>query len=130
MPGATFGVITNVFTVYTPKNAASGYIDYWVPVGSESKLRLHLDANYADPQHSFQDQSLLTDSSFVVNGRLALTDIALSDHGNKLTVSVWTRNLFNEQHMYRVSNENAKTLGYYANFNPPRTFGLEGTINF
>ncbi|WP_298668458.1 TonB-dependent receptor [uncultured Sphingomonas sp.] len=130
IPGATFGVITNVYTVYTPRNAASGNIDYWLPVGSDSKLRFHLDANYADPQHSFQDQSLLTDSSFVVNGRIALADIPLSGNGQKLTVSVWGRNLLNEQHMYRVSSENAKTLGYYANFNPPRTFGVEGAINF
>ncbi|OJV28874.1 TonB-dependent receptor [Sphingomonas sp. 67-36] len=130
LPGVNFGKPTAVFTVYTPPNAASGYIDYSIPVGGESNLRLHLDANYADAQYSFQDQSLKTDSSFVVNGRLALTDITLAGNGQKLTVSVWTRNLFNEQHKYRVSNENAKTLGYYANFNPPRTFGIEGSINF
>ncbi|WEK44704.1 MAG: TonB-dependent receptor [Candidatus Sphingomonas colombiensis] len=130
LPGATFGVITKVFTVYTPPNAASGYIDYSIPVGNESQLRFHLDANYADAQYSFQDQNLKTDSSFVVNGRIALADIPLSGNGQKLTVSVWSRNLLNEQHMYRVSNENAKTLGYYANFNPPRTFGVEGAINF
>ena len=130
LPGETHGVITNVFTVYTPKNAASGYLDYEVPVAGDTSLRLHLDANYADQQYSFQSQSTLTDSSFIVNGRLALTDITLSDAGQKLTVAVWARNLFDEQHMYRVSNENAKTLGYYANFNSPRTFGVEGTINF
>ena len=130
-PGPTFGVATQVFTVFTPKNAVSGYVDYEVPVASNGMaVRLHLDANYSDPVYSFQSENVLTQSSFIVNGRLALTDIPLNDNGTLLTVSVWTRNLFDETNIYRQSNANAGTLGYYANFNPPRTFGLEGTINF
>ncbi|OYY88624.1 MAG: TonB-dependent receptor [Sphingomonas sp. 28-66-16] len=130
-PGPTFGVLTPVFVVYTPPNAASGFIDYDVPVrGSDTKLRLHLDANYADPQYSFQSETVKTDSSFIVNGRLALTDIRLNDIGQKFTLSVWTRNLFDEQHIYRRSAANAAVLGDYANFNPPRTIGVQGSVNF
>ncbi len=128
--GTVHGKLTQVFIVYTPKNAASAYLDYEIPVGSSTKVRFHIDANYSDPYHSFDSEALLTDSSFIVNGRLALADIPLTSAGNKLTVSLWSRNLFNEQHIYRVDNANAKTLGYYANFNTPRTFGLEGTIKF
>ena len=43
---------------------------------------------------------------------------------------VWSRNLLNETHIYRRSNANDKVLGSYANFNPPRTFGFDATINF
>ena len=46
----------------------------------------------------------------------------------RATLSVWTRNLFDETHIYRRSNANAAVLGDYANFNPPRTFGLEVSI--
>jgi iron complex outermembrane receptor protein len=128
---AVNGKLTQVYIVFTPENAASGFIDYDIPLaGGDTKLRLHLDANYADAYHSFDSESLLTDSSFIVNGRLALADIPLNAGGSKLTVSVWARNLFDEQHIYRVDNANAKTLGYYANFNPPRTYGLEGTVSF
>ncbi|WCM28873.1 TonB-dependent receptor [Sphingomonas sp. QA11] len=129
-PGPTFGVLTQVFVVYTPRNAASGYIDYEVPVGgSDAKLRLHLDANYADPNYSFQAENVKTDSSFIVNGRLALAGVQIGD-ANKATFSVWTRNLFNEQHIYRRSGANDAVLGSYANFNTPRTFGGEVSVNF
>jgi iron complex outermembrane receptor protein len=128
---STFGVITNVYTVFTPKNAVSGSLDYEMPVGSrDARLRLHLDANYADPTYSFQTESVLTDSSFVVNGSIALADIPLNSNGVRGTLQVWARNLFNESHIYRRSNANAGTIGDYANFNPPRTFGLQGTVNF
>ena len=62
-----------------------------------------------------------------------------------LTVSVWSRNLFNEAHVYRRDPSNslgalpaagstassiANVLGDYGNFNAPRTFGAEATVRF
>lgn len=129
---STFGVITNVFTVFTPKHALSGSADFDFPagLGGDSRLRLHFDANYASEQYSFQSEDVLTDSSFVVNASLALADIPLNSGGTKATVNLWVRNLFNEDHIYRRSDANNSILGSYANFNPPRTFGLQGTVNF
>ena len=130
-PGPTFGLVTQVFTVFTPRNAVSGYIDYELPVGNaDTSLRFHIDANYADPQYSFQSEDVRTDSSFVVNGRIALTDIRMGDSGQKFTVSLWSRNLLNASNIYRRSASNAKVLGDYANFNPPRTYGVEGRVKF
>lgn len=124
-------VLYQVFVVYTPPNAASAFIDYDVPVGGDSaKVRLHLDANYADANYSFQNENVKTDSSIIVNGRLALADIALGAGSNKATISIWTRNLLNEQHIYRRSGANDAVLGDYANFNPPRTFGAEVSLKF
>ncbi|MEA3060456.1 MAG: iron complex outerrane recepter protein, partial [Sphingomonadales bacterium] len=120
-----------VFVVFTPRHAAAGFVDYERPVGlGEARLRLHLDANYASRQHSFQAEPVKTEASFIVNARLALADIALGSGDTKLTVSVWSRNLFNDAHIYRRSAANAAVLGDYANFNAPRTFGLEGSVSF
>ena len=131
LPGPTFGTPTQVFVVYTPKNAVSGYVDLDLPIGSgETKLRFHIDGNYADPQYSFQSESVLAQSSFIVNGRIALADMKLGDGGANVTLAVWSRNLLDETHYYRRSNSNNKTLGAYANFNPPRTFGIEAAVNF
>jgi len=142
--GPLFGVPYQVFSVYTPKNAVSGSLDYELPVGAEGMaLRLHMDANYSDPTYSFQNEAVLTDSSFIVNASLALADIALTSNGTKATLNVWARNLFNEHHIYRRSNANdaptvnndgslnySGVLGDYANFNAPRTFGVQATVNF
>jgi len=129
-PGPTFGVPTQVYVVYTPRNAASAYIDYSLPISaSGTNLRVHLDANYASSDYSFQAESVKADASFIVNGRIALADIAVTDR-NKVTLSIWSRNLLNEQHIYRRSAANAATLGEYANFNTPRTFGAEINAKF
>ena len=63
-----------------------------------------------------------------------------------MTLSVWTRNLFNETHIYRRSAANSSptqvfsgglptrqlnysgVLGDYGNLNPPRTYGLEVSV--
>ncbi|WP_245656682.1 TonB-dependent receptor [Novosphingobium naphthalenivorans] len=125
------GALYQVYTVYTPENAASGYIDYDVPVSANGMtLRAHIDGNYSDPVYSFQNESTRTDKSFVVNGSIALADIPMGEGGQKLTVSAWSRNLLNTTYIYRRSAANDKVLGDYGNFNPPRTFGLEAQVAF
>jgi iron complex outermembrane receptor protein len=129
-----------VYTVFTPKHAASGYVDYELPVDlANGKVRMHLDAAYAGRQYSFQAEPVKTDSSFIVNGRIALADLELANGATLLTIAAWSRNLLNETHIYRRSAANSSpvvdaisgvanysgVLGDYGNFNPPRTFGLE-----
>ena len=141
------GPAQQLYIVYTPTNAASGSIDYDVPIASlDGKVRLHLDANYSSSQYSFQLENTKTDASFVVNGRLALADVAVNDH-NKVTVAVWARNLLDTTYVYRRSSANSSPvlnyngatlvstayggiLGDYGNFNPPRTWGLELSAKF
>jgi iron complex outermembrane receptor protein len=93
-------------------------------------LRMHLDVNYSDPVYSFQNEAVKTDRSFVVNGRIALTDIPMGSGGQKLTLSAWARNLLDTTYIYRRSGANDKVLGDYGNFNPPRTFGVEAEVAF
>ena len=140
------GVTQKLYIVYTPRNAASGAIDYAVPLASGARVTLHLDGNYAGKQYSFEAEPTKTDSSFVVNGRLALADVQIGNN-NHVTFALWSRNLFNRTYVYRrsaansspVQNFNGPTLastsytgilGDYGNLNPPRTFGGEITVRF
>lgn len=125
--------------VYTPRNAASGFVDYEMPISANgTKARLHLDANYASSQYSFQAENTKTDASFVVNGNIALADIPMGQTGTKTTVSFWVRNLFDTTYIYRRSSANSipsgsnltGVLGDYGNFNPPRTFGVQAQVQF
>jgi iron complex outermembrane receptor protein len=133
-----------VYTVFTPRHAGSAYVDYEIPTAiGESKLRFHLDANYAGRQYSFQAEPVKTDKSLIVNGRVALADISVNDGAALLTFSLWSRNLLDETHIYRRSTANSSpvqvfsgglptnqlnysgVLGDYGNFNPPRMLGAE-----
>ncbi|MEL4419941.1 hypothetical protein, partial [Shewanella algae] len=73
-------------------------------------VRAHLDGNYdsgfyangndvlylgaGNPGNVYQPKG---DSAFIVNGTLALADIDMGRGDARVTVSVWARNLFNEQ---------------------------------
>jgi iron complex outermembrane receptor protein len=130
-PPITTPVIQDVFIVYTPKHALSGSLDYELPVGDAGTVvKLHLDGNYSSPSFTFDNEPVTSEKAFLVNARLSLADIPMSDAGQKLTVAFWARNLFNEAHIYRRSNANRLVLGDYANFNAPRTFGVEATVAF
>jgi iron complex outermembrane receptor protein len=132
-----------VNVVYTPPNAASAYVDYETPVG-QMTLRAHLDANYADAQYAFQTEfadvsptgsltrnvAVKTDSSFIVNGSVTLADISIGGGDAAASLSLWSRNLLDESHIYRISAANRGTIGDYANFNPPRTFGVELRVKY
>jgi iron complex outermembrane receptor protein len=144
----TNGVSTTVdqrfYIVFTPRNAASGSIDYTVPVGSgETAVKFHFDGNYAQATQAFDQFATKADSSLIFNGRLSLANIGVGNQ--KLTLSVWGRNLFNEQYVFRRDPSNSlpgapttsvttgsvnNILGDYGNFNAPRTFGLDASIAF
>jgi iron complex outermembrane receptor protein len=142
-PDVPVGTPFPVNVVYTPKNAASAYVDYEMPVGALT-LHGHLDANYADEQYSFQTefadvsptgklvQNVVAkgDKSFIVNGNIALSDITMGEGGPTATLSVWARNLLDETYVYRISVANRGTIGDYGNLNPPRTFGIQLQTKF
>ena len=153
--GNTTTVLQKFYVVFTPRNAASGSIDYELPFGGgNTKFKLHLDANYSQATQSFDQFATKNDASFVVNGRLSVLDIGMGGGSSKLNVGIWGRNLFDNQFVYRrdpsnsipqVQNNRAaattvpnlltvgnlgNTLGDYGNFNMPRTFGIDATIKF
>ncbi|MFW2829836.1 TonB-dependent receptor [Sphingomonas sp. ID0503] len=123
------GTLQSVYIVFTPRNTASGAIDYTVPVGV-GDLRFHLDANYADATQTFDQFEIKNDKSFLMNGRIALADIDMGRGDAKLTVALWGRNLLDKDYVYRRDPSNRGTLGDYGNFNEPRTYGVEAAISF
>jgi iron complex outermembrane receptor protein len=144
--GVTSSVLQDFYIVFTPRNAASAALDYQRPIaGGDTTVRLHLDANYAQATQAFDQFATKADSSFLVNGRLALAGIPMGAGGQKLEVAVWVRNMFDAAYVYRRDPSNSlpgaptssvttgsinNVLGDYGNFNAPRTFGLEGLVRF
>lgn len=143
--GASTSVYQNFYIVFTPRNAASGSIDYAVPVGGgDTKLKFHFDGNYSQATQAFDQFATKNDSSLIFNGRISLADIG-TGNGRNLTLSLWGRNLFNEQYVFRRDPSNslpsaptssvstgsiANVLGDYGNFNAPRTYGVEASFKF
>jgi iron complex outermembrane receptor protein len=144
--GVTTTVNQQFYIVFTPRNAANGAIDYELPVGGAgAKVKFHFDGNYSQATQAFDQYATKADASTIFNGRIALADLSMGDGGQKLTVSVWARNLFDKAYVYRRDPSNSlpaapttnasagnigNVLGDYGNFNMPRTFGVEGTVNF
>ncbi|MET3472684.1 iron complex outermembrane receptor protein [Novosphingobium sp. 1529] len=142
-PQANGVIITTpipIYQVYTPKHAASGTVDVTLPVAA-AELRLHLDANYdsgfyanyVDPGFNTATGAVTLaqpkgDASVTFNGRIGLADIALGANGAKMQVSVWGRNIFNEQHMFYKAA--SALVGTYGFFNEARTWGVEAQVRF
>jgi iron complex outermembrane receptor protein len=119
--------LVEVHPIHAPKNSASGAIDYRFPIGGATILA-HLDANYADGHVTSGDDPTRSDSSFIVNGRLSLAEIGLNNTPSTLQLSIWSRNLLNEQYV-RVKRF-ISFIGTYGIYNEPRTFGVDATIRF
>ncbi len=152
-PAATTTTPQQFYVVYTPRNAASGSLDYVIPLAnSEASVKLHLDANYSQATQSFDQFAVKADKSFIVNGRLSVLDLRMGSSDTKLNIGLWGRNLFDNQLVYRrdpsnslpsvqstpvagvanvtrIGNNNG-ILGDYGNFNMPRTFGIDASIRF
>lgn len=122
-------VLQQVFIAFTPPNAASLAADWEIPAFS-GYFKAHIDANYADASQAFDQFEIKNDASFIVNGRLSLSEMQTTANGPLFDLSLWSRNLFDEAHVYRRDPSNRNTLGDYGNFNAPRTFGLELTVRY
>jgi len=122
------GVAVTVQPLLAPKNASSLAIDYWVPFANAASLKFHVDGNWSDGFYTSEYDQTLTDRSFVVNARIALVDLPLDANGSTLDISLWSRNLLDEEHLfYRL---NSAALGQTGIFNDPRTFGLDLAVHF
>lgn len=138
--GVVSGIAVPIYQTYTPTHSASGAIDYELPL-DDFTIRAHLDGNYDDgfyvsatdpvyagPNNAANIYQPKGEKAFIVNGRLSLADIALGSGDAKMSVALWARNLFNEQHLFYKSLSPSSGLNGF--FNEPRTFGGEMNIRF
>ena len=142
--GGSTSVYQQFYIVFTPRNAASGSIDYALPIGTQdTKLKFHIDGNYSQATQDFDQFATKNDASLIFNGRVSLAGLDLG--GQKVTIGLWGRNLFNEQYVFRRDPSNSlpgaptssvttgsisNIMGDYGNFNAPRTFGLDASVEF
>jgi iron complex outermembrane receptor protein len=143
--GTTSTVLQQFYIPFTPRNAASGSIDYAIPVnGGDTKVKFHLDGNYSQATQAFDQFATKADASFLVNGRIALANVRVGS-ASDVTFSIWARNLLDEQHIFRRDPSNSlpgaptssltagpigNVLGDYGNFNAPRTYGMDVAVKF
>ena len=142
-PNAT-GVISPtvvpIYQTYTPKYAASGAIDYELPMNGFT-IRAHLAGNYDsgfyvnanDPVYVGSGSASnvyqpIGEKAFIVNGRLAIADVETGSMDAKVSFALWARNLFNERHLFYKAL--SPTSGLNGFFNEPRTFGGEINLRF
>jgi iron complex outermembrane recepter protein len=122
------GVEVTVQPLLAPKNAGSLALDYLVSFANFSALKFHVDGNWSDGFYTSEYDQTLTDSSFVVNARVALIDVPLNATGSTIAFSLWARNLLDEEHLFYKLNNAA--LGQTGIFNDPRTYGLDVAVHF
>ncbi|GBQ12722.1 TonB-dependent receptor [Swaminathania salitolerans] len=138
--GIVSALLVPIYQSYTPAHSGSFQIDYTRPFEGFTLLA-HLDGNidsgyYAsatdpvylgvgNPRNVYQPRG---DSGLIVNGRIAMAGLRLGRTGAKATLSLWSRNLFAEQHVYfkyfGVSN------GLQGYFNEARQFGGQVELKF
>jgi iron complex outermembrane receptor protein len=123
---------TTIYQEFTPEHAVTAAIDYQTPF-EDFTLRAHLDGNWDSGSYGTDRDpapgvpAIKSQSGLVFNGRIALSDIQVAQ-GSRLTLSLWSRNLFNEQHLY--TRTFSPTSGINGVFNDPRTVGFEGRVSF
>ncbi|WP_242653530.1 TonB-dependent receptor [Sphingomonas jatrophae] len=125
-PFVTGNPLVPVYPIYTPRNAASGSIDYSLPIAGDMSAFIHLDANIADRQVTSSSDPTRSDRQKLVNGRLGLTAIQLGNQGAQLEVALWARNLLDHDYVFLRNTSGA--LGTYGIYNEPRTYGVEARI--
>lgn len=140
----TAGVVSTIavpiYQTYTPEHSGSVSADYELPM-DDFTVRAHLDGNFDSGFYSNANDPVYLgvgaagnvkqpkgEKATVFNGNLAVADIAMADTGAKVTLSVWVRNLFDEQHMFYKAL--SPTSGLNGFFNEPRTFGGQVQVKF
>lgn len=111
---------------HAPENSASLGLQYDFTPFSFGALSARVDVSYKDKVvfHPFQNQYDSTDDRTLVDARLSLNDIAVGAGKGTLRVSLWGKNLGDEE--YRAYGIDWGSLGFAGvNFGEPRTYGMD-----
>jgi len=125
----------------SPDNQLTANIDWNIMRTDFGRLSLNLNANYQSSTYAIAMSSdsygppanspvifdqLTNNSRTLVNARLSLADVALGD--SKLRVSLWGRNLTDEDYREFSFNYGASLGLNLAQYGEPRTYGLDFAV--
>lgn len=129
---------------YAPENTFSLGMDWNLARTNYGTWDLHADYSYTDDYVPYIDPdqvaSSMIDDRFLVNARLALSDIPLGDNGS-LLIALWGQNLTDEDYRIntipfggvdqRVDPNGGSGVGWTTSyFGAPRTYGVELSYSF
>jgi len=106
----------------TPKRTLTAALNYNWPVAGGS-ANLSLNYYYNSGFYWFEDNIVDQDPYHVVNSNLSWTDSK-----EKYKISLWGRNLFEEEYAHYVTNSGHSSYAYSAA--EPRMFGLSAEYSF
>ncbi len=127
------GTLKTFRPVYRPRWTAGLWAQYENDtVIPGARLVLRADGNFKSKTYNVTTvptpallQATTTDAYWIVNGRIALTDIELGQA--KLDIALWGRNLFNDRSLAWASN---LSFVYAGSFERARTYGVDASIRF
>ena len=125
----------------SPDNQLTANIDWNIMRTDLGRLSLNLNANYQSDTYAIAMSSdsygapanspvifnqLTNNARTLVNARLSLSDVALGD--SKLRVSLWGRNLTDEDYREFSFNYGASLGLNLAQYGEPRTYGIDFAV--
>jgi iron complex outermembrane receptor protein len=131
------GTLTTFLPTARPKWTGAASAQYDTPeVYAGGHMVFRIDANYRGKTRlsSLNDPALqaatTTKNSWIVNGRVALTDFDLA--GAKATAAVWGRNIFNNKQLLNATQLSLGGLGTIAGamYERAATYGVDLTLDF
>ena len=114
--------------VQTPEHSGSLTVDYSFAPFEFGTLVVHVDVTATDEYHYIGNGSQELDSYVLINAKLILTDIVLGNHAGALRLSVWGKNLTDEE--YVIYGVPLAGVGAVRVFGTPRTYGFDMTYEF
>jgi iron complex outermembrane receptor protein len=114
---------------FTPENTASIAADIALGTFDWGALDLHVDWSYKDDQYPFTNpvdaEKTQVDAYDVLNARLTLSEVSVG--GSQLKLSVWGKNLLDEEYTTSGIPFPGWGVDYYGD---PRTYGIDATFEF
>jgi iron complex outermembrane receptor protein len=125
------GIVQQSTIAYTPDHAATASLDYEFEPFGFGALSVHADANYSGSFFTVSG-SPKTESYLIVNGRLTLGEIAMGETGSELALSVWGKNLTDNQWetFQFFLRGTGLTNSLNVHYNEPRSYGVEARLTF
>ncbi|MBL4803047.1 MAG: TonB-dependent receptor [Emcibacter sp.] len=122
------GALESFNIVQTPEHAGSLTVDYTFEPFEFGTLIAHVDVTATDEYHYVGFGSQELDAFALVNARLMLTDIRLGNNAGALRLSVWGKNLTDEEYVFYGFPLSG--VGAVRVFGTPRTYGIDLTYEF